>query len=65
MTYLNRLWAGSTKASTIANDLLIIGNILSNGEIRLEGQVQGGIQCASLVLGESSQLEGCAVAEEW
>lgn len=55
---------GSTKASTIANDLLIIGNISSNGEIRLEGQVQGDIQCASLVLGESSQLEGCAVAEE-
>lgn len=26
--------------------------------------MQGGIQCASLVLGGSSQLEGCAVAEE-
>jgi cytoskeletal protein CcmA (bactofilin family) len=53
-----------TKASTIANEILITGNIMSNGEIHLEGQVQGDIQCASLVLGESAQLEGCAVAEE-
>lgn len=55
---------GSTKACTIANDLLIIGNISASGEICLEGQVQGDIQCTSLVLAESSQLEGCAVAEE-
>jgi cytoskeletal protein CcmA (bactofilin family) len=54
----------STKASTIANDLLIVGNISSSGAIRLEGRVRGDVQCASLVLGENSQLEGCAIAED-
>jgi hypothetical protein len=54
----------STKASTIANDLLIVGNISSSGAIRLEGRVRGDVQCASLVLGENSQLEGCAIAPE-
>lgn len=56
---------GSTPtASTIGDELLITGNVTSNGNIRLDGQVQGDIQCASLVLGENSQLEGSAIAEE-
>jgi hypothetical protein len=55
---------GSTPpASTIGDELLITGNVTSNGNIRLDGQVQGDIQCASLVLGENSQLEGSAIAE--
>jgi len=37
---------------------------MSNGDIHLDGQVQGDIHCVSLVLGESSQLEGSAIAEE-
>ena len=56
---------GSTpNASTIGSELLITGNVTSNGKIRLDGHVQGDIQCASLVLGENSQLKGSAVAEE-
>jgi len=56
---------GSTRqASTIGHDLLITGNVTSNGEIRLDGRVQGDIQCLSLILGENSQLEGTAVADE-
>ena len=51
-------------ASTIGSELLITGNVTSNGKIRLDGHVQGDIQCASLVLGENSQLKGSAVAEE-
>jgi cytoskeletal protein CcmA (bactofilin family) len=52
------------KTSTIGNELMITGNVTSSGDIRLEGQVQGDIQCAALFLGENSQLEGNAVAEE-
>ncbi len=56
---------GSTpNASTIGSELLITGNVTSNGKIRLDGHVQGDIKCASLVLGENSQLKGSAVAEE-
>lgn len=51
-------------ASTIGSELLITGNVTSNGKIRLNGHVQGDIQCASLVVGENAKLKGSAVAEE-
>lgn len=54
----------TTNASIIGSELLITGNVTSNGKIRLDGHVQGDIQCAALVLGENSQLKGSAVAEE-
>jgi len=52
------------RTSTIDDKLLITGNVMSNGDIHLDGQVQGDIHCVSLVLGENSQLEGSAIAEE-
>lgn len=56
---------GPTRStSTIDDKLLITGNVMSNGDIHLDGQVQGDIHCVSLVLGENSQLEGSAIAEE-
>jgi cytoskeletal protein CcmA (bactofilin family) len=54
----------NASASNIGEDLVIIGNVTSKGEIHLDGQIQGDIQCASLVLGESSQLEGAVIAED-
>jgi cytoskeletal protein CcmA (bactofilin family) len=61
-------WArvqGSTpSASTIGEELMIAGNVTSKGEIHVDGQVQGGIHCHSLVLGENSQFEGSVVAED-
>ena len=50
--------------STIAEDLTITGNVTSKGELHLNGQVQGDIRCAALVLGEKAQLEGNVVAED-
>jgi cytoskeletal protein CcmA (bactofilin family) len=56
---------GSTpNASTIGSELLITGTVTSSGKIHVDGHVQGDIQCASLLLGENSQLKGSAVAEE-
>ena len=64
-TGLSSCAGGSTpNASTIGSELQITGNVTSPGKIRLDGQVQGDIQCASLILGENSLLEGNAVAEE-
>ncbi len=51
-------------ASTIGEDFTIIGNVMSKGEIHLDGRVQGDIHCVSLVLGENSQLEGSVIAED-
>ncbi len=50
--------------STISDALSITGNVISNGEIRLDGEVHGDIHCASLVLSENARLEGSAVAED-
>jgi cytoskeletal protein CcmA (bactofilin family) len=49
--------------STISEDLTISGSVTSKGELHLDGQVQGDVQCAALVLGEKAQLEGNVVAE--
>jgi cytoskeletal protein CcmA (bactofilin family) len=50
--------------STIGEDLRITGNVLSKGEIHLDGEVQGDVSCVALVLGESATLEGNVTAED-
>jgi len=50
--------------STIGEDLTITGNVTSNGELHLNGQIQGDVHCLALVLGENAQLEGSVVAED-
>jgi cytoskeletal protein CcmA (bactofilin family) len=56
--------SNALKVSTISEDLMITGNVTSKAEIQLDGRLQGDIRCASLVLGENSQLEGGAIAED-
>ena len=50
--------------STISEDLKIVGNVSSKGEIQLEGHVQGDVSCVALVLAESAKLEGNVIAED-
>ena len=50
--------------STIGEDLTITGNVTSNGELHLNGQIQGDVHCLALVLGEKAQLDGSVVAED-
>ena len=50
--------------STIGEDLTITGNVTSQGELHLNGQVQGDVHCVALVLGENAQLQGNVVAED-
>ena len=54
----------SRSLSNIGEDLVITGNVTSKGEIHLDGQLHGDIQCASLILGESAHLEGGVIAED-
>jgi cytoskeletal protein CcmA (bactofilin family) len=56
--------ARSLSISTISEDLTITGNVESQGELHLNGQVQGDVHCVALVLGENAQLEGNVVAED-
>ena len=56
--------SSTPRISTIGEDLMITGNVTSKGEIQLDGRLQGDIRCVSLVLGESSRLEGGVIAED-
>jgi len=50
--------------SVIGSDLVIIGNLESKGEVTVEGQIQGDIHCAMLLVGENAHVTGGIVAEE-
>lgn len=56
--------SGTRTVSTIGEDLTITGDVTSKGEIHLDGHVQGDVNCAALVLGENSSVEGNVRADE-
>ena len=58
--------AGPSKLvpSIIGEDLMITGNVTSKGEIQVDGEIQGDVQCGSLLLGDKSQITGCVLAED-
>ena len=52
------------RTSTIGEGLVIDGNVTSNSPLHIDGRVHGDVHCASLVLGENSEIEGNVVAED-
>jgi cytoskeletal protein CcmA (bactofilin family) len=50
--------------SIIGEDLAINGNVTSKGEIQVDGDIQGDINCGSLLLGDKSHVNGNVVAED-
>jgi cytoskeletal protein CcmA (bactofilin family) len=58
------LHAKSTGVSTIGEDLMISGDVTSTGELHIDGRVEGDVRCASLVLGDTSEIKGNVTAEE-
>ncbi|MBM3544436.1 MAG: polymer-forming cytoskeletal protein [Alphaproteobacteria bacterium] len=50
--------------SIIGEDLSITGNVRSKGELQIDGEIQGDINCGSLLLGETSQVIGGLIAED-
>ena len=58
------LHANSTGVSTIGEDLMISGDVTSTGELHIDGHVEGDVRCASLVLGNTSEIKGSVTAEE-
>lgn len=57
---------GSSKMvpSVIGEDLTVTGNIVSKGEVQVEGEVQGDVHCQSLVVGEKATITGGLVADD-
>lgn len=54
---------GST-FSVIGSDVVIKGDISATVDLHVDGRIEGDIQCASLVQGEGSHIEGAVVAEQ-
>ena len=49
--------------SIISADLKIIGNMHSNGDIQIDGQIDGDVDSKSLTIGESAQVNGTVTCE--
>jgi cytoskeletal protein CcmA (bactofilin family) len=54
--------SGST-FSVIGSDVVIRGDISATVDLHVDGRIEGDIQCASLVQGEGSHVEGAITAE--
>ena len=50
--------------SIIGEDLTVTGNIISKGEVQVDGDVQGDVFCATLTVGDRGRVTGGIVAEE-
>ena len=53
----------SSTFSIIGADVVIRGNIEASADLHIDGRVIGDIACASLVMGETSSVQGEIVAE--
>lgn len=49
--------------SVIGPDVKIIGNIITQGEMQIDGQVEGDISCLRLLVGEGGRISGEVTAE--
>lgn len=55
---------GPSTASVIGPDLVIHGNLSSKGEVQIDGEVQGDVNCTHVIVGENARVTGGIVAEE-
>ena len=49
--------------SVIGPDVRIVGDIITQGEMQIDGQVEGDITCQTLVVGEGARISGEVTAE--
>lgn len=55
---------GTVATSVIGPDLIVQGNLISKGEVQIEGEVQGDIHGTHIVVGEKARITGGVIAEE-
>lgn len=56
--------SGRPSQSQIGSDLAIIGNLVSKGEVQIDGDVQGDVYAGNVVVGETARITGNIVADE-
>ena len=63
MSSEDRRGTADSVPSIISPDLKIVGNLKSNGEIQIEGTIEGDIDVPLLTVGEQGKVDGSTVAE--
>lgn len=56
--------APARKPSVVSGDMRIIGDVISEGEVRIEGRVEGNIKSQSVIVTEAAEVRGNVDAEE-
>jgi cytoskeletal protein CcmA (bactofilin family) len=54
---------GSSVPSIISADLKITGDVVSSGDIQIDGHIEGDVQSRSMTIGEHAQVRGGVTAE--
>jgi cytoskeletal protein CcmA (bactofilin family) len=49
--------------SIVGADCVLVGDIVSEGEVHVDGRVDGDVRCGTLVIGESGAITGEIIAE--
>ena len=49
--------------SIVAADMKFVGNVTSEGEIQVDGHVEGDVQCGSVTVGQSGVIKGNVKAD--
>lgn len=50
--------------SQIGADLTVVGNLISRGEVLIDGEIEGDVHAATIVIGEGARITGSLVADE-
>jgi cytoskeletal protein CcmA (bactofilin family) len=53
-----------TVPSIVSADLTVTGTLISNGDIQIDGVVEGDVRSVGLVIGEKAQIHGEVLAED-
>lgn len=51
-------------ASVLSSDITIKGNVLSSGDIQIEGNIEGDVRAQTLIVGETATVKGEVIADE-
>jgi cytoskeletal protein CcmA (bactofilin family) len=54
----------ATAPSIISADLVVTGTLVSNGDIQIDGVVEGDVRSIGLVIGEKAEIHGEILAED-
>jgi len=64
MTMMKPEGSSARAATIIGEDVTIVGNIIANGKVQIEGKVQGYIFCSNLRICDGGRVAGGIVAEK-